>query len=699
MSTEDRAGKPRVLIADGFPVALPSGRVVGSATTTGAVRAGTDAEATLSVDGDALRIAPLDRPGWGRSCLSYGPFDVRPGLGFTAHVLNGHHASQTYAIRRLSRQVQRWLIGSGTQPLPSRLPRLVRSSRRVSPYRRVRSWARHRGVDAVQLRDNMAVGLFSASSPAGPDELAAAFVVRSTSNGNGELLARLSGELVAVADRLTNIPLQLVVTVRQDSVLYAMGTLAGARGGLPSAGVRPLAIGTTPGTSAVYGGVQQMVSGEIGFSVDSRVFDVQMATMGELAPWCAGAHVADDLIADDLITGRDLEASDADRGGGWQVGGGTMSRSARGLVARVAGATARIDAGQPTSLIHARLGPDAARLGILWRVGGSGGPDGADGHWRLELTPGRWRILCRSDGEDTCLAAGTLAPAARTVQILDDGASLRAIADGRLLTTLDIGAPDAGATGVGIMALAEGPLGISHFEAHPRQATLPAPLRVAPPAVPRGRTLVIEDRFDGDRRRVHEAGPVDLDGRRLPSGATWRRQLGHGLVVVDAETSATVADAPGRTLYTLDWPHPDLADLRTTIVPVGAAKSRSRAGLVFVQDDHNYVVFNLWFNQRADGAASVSSFFCLDGLEDVYDAVWVNVGDRIRWDEPVDLRVSFDGLLYQAWLGDEPVLWRSLRDVYPQAGRLAIARVGIAANWEWGLDTGSRFLAFEAYGP
>jgi len=690
VSAQEAAGKPRALVADGFTVPVAVGRVVGSPTTSGARRGGADVEATLSVDGGALRIAPLDRPGWGRSCASYGPFEVRPGLAFSAHLLNGHHASQSYAIRRVWRQVQRWLIGSGTQPLRSRLPKLLRSSRRVSPYRRVRSWAMHRDVDPLQLRHNMAVGLFGGPSPAGPDELAAAFVVRSTGNGNGELMAQLSGELVAVADRLTNIPIQLVVTVRQDSVLYSLGSLSRARGTVGSSGVRPLAIGRPPDLASVYGGVQQMVSGEIGFSVDSRVFDVQVAWGPELALWCAGAHVADELTGN-----GHLAATPAALGGPWQVSGGSLSRSEAGLVASAAGATARLDAQGASGLIHARLG-DAPRFAIGWRGDSSGG---ADQHWRIELRSGTWRIVCRTDGADTCIADGTLPPSARTVQLLDDGTSLRAIVDGRLLTGLDLPDGDAGATGVGITALTEGPLGLSHFEAHPRQVPLPAPLRLAEPAVPEGRTLVLEDSFEPDTSRDGLGRAVDLDGRRLASGATWRRQLGHGRIVVGAAPGATVQEAPGRTLYTLDWPHQDLADLRTTIIPVRTTKSRSRAGLVFVQDGSNYVVFNLWFNQRTDGAASVSSFFCLDGLEDVYDAVWVNVGDRIRWDEPVDLRVSFDGLLYQAWLGDEPVLWRSLRDVYPRAKRLSIRRAGIATNWEWGLDTGSRFLGFAAFGP
>jgi hypothetical protein len=47
-------------------------------------------------------------------------------------------------------------------------------------------------------------------------------------------------------------------------------------------------------------------------------------------------------------------------------------------------------------------------------------------------------------------------------------------------------------------------------------------------------------------------------------------------------------------------------------------------------------------------------------------------------------------------LDDEPVLYRAFTDVYPDYPPLAIRRVGLAANWEWGNDTGSAFNDFAA---
>jgi hypothetical protein len=93
---------------------------------------------------------------------------------------------------------------------------------------------------------------------------------------------------------------------------------------------------------------------------------------------------------------------------------------------------------------------------------------------------------------------------------------------------------------------------------------------------------------------------------------------------------------------------------------------------------------------------SVSCFFYLNGFEDVYDAVWTNVGDVLRHGRPAELRVACDGMRFMAWLDGRPVLYRALTDVYRDAPPLRIDRVGLGVNWEWGVDTGSRFTSFTA---
>jgi hypothetical protein len=95
-------------------------------------------------------------------------------------------------------------------------------------------------------------------------------------------------------------------------------------------------------------------------------------------------------------------------------------------------------------------------------------------------------------------------------------------------------------------------------------------------------------------------------------------------------------------------------------------------------------------------AMSIAAFFRIRGFEELYDAVWTNVGQRMHWGEPHDFRVTFDGQHFCAYINDEPVLYRALTDVYPGTANLRIAKVGIVANWEWGNDTGSAFQNFVA---
>ena len=85
----------------------------------------------------------------------------------------------------------------------------------------------------------------------------------------------------------------------------------------------------------------------------------------------------------------------------------------------------------------------------------------------------------------------------------------------------------------------------------------------------------------------------------------------------------------------------------------------------------------------------------MDGFDDLYDAIWTNVFERVFWGVPVRLRIVFDGISYIVFLNDEPVLYRKLTDVYPDCPRWKIRRVGLIANWEFGNDTGTTFKDFE----
>jgi len=150
-------------------------------------------------------------------------------------------------------------------------------------------------------------------------------------------------------------------------------------------------------------------------------------------------------------------------------------------------------------------------------------------------------------------------------------------------------------------------------------------------------------------------------------------------------------------VYTIPWDDPGFADLEVTITPPGTAqgqREQGRAGLILWQDEDNYIIVNIWVADSYDGS-SISSFFHLEGFEDLYDAIWTNVGRRVRWGSPSRLRVVCDGSQYCVLVDGEPVLYRAVKDVYPNYPvPFRIHRVGLVANWEWGNDTGSVFREF-----
>jgi hypothetical protein len=285
------------------------------------------------------------------------------------------------------------------------------------------------------------------------------------------------------------------------------------------------------------------------------------------------------------------------------------------------------------------------------------------------------------------------------LQVLDDGIRIMAYLDGEPVS--DAWMNDAqlrGATKIGLL-FRESDVDrgtIHHFEAHPRRVALPRALDMGEPWLRRGGRAVVADDFSGER--------ADLDGRITAVGrACWRRLLGNGVIETTgqgvAKVRATPTDpCPGRTAYCVDWPYPEFVDLEATITPPGRGTGQrhmTTSGFIVYQDSRNYMTLNAY---RADtyGGGSVSSFFKLDGFEDIYDAIWTNVGGRITYGKPLRMRLCCDGERYLVFVDDEPVLYRAFRDVYPDVGRLQIRKVGIVANWEFGADTGSTFAHFEA---
>ena len=346
----------------------------------------------------------------------------------------------------------------------------------------------------------------------------------------------------------------------------------------------------------------------------------------------------------------------------------------------------------PSGLIHVVVkSGGAGSIGIVWR-----GWDGKTG------------VRLRLDGAGACLqviengatkverhdpSGGLSADRRHTIQIQDDGQTIRIARDGRSLDALTIDDPTGSdAPEIGLTGLTGG-IGVEAFEAHPRRIPWPAAIKIDLPTVARGEEVVIHEDFQYHRD--------DL------AGGIWRRLVGKGTIRVTGAGAEMVASAenpaPGRLLYGVDWSDPGFADLTTVIVPPilkPGSGANSRAGVVFWQDADNYVIVNLWLNggdtSMPEVYGSVSCFFYLNGFEDVYDAVWTNVGDALRHGRPAELRVACDGTRFMAWLDGRPMLYRALTDVYRDAPPLRIDRVGLGVNWEWGVDTGSRFNSFTA---
>ena len=648
---------------DRFDADLPPETVIGSPASTGAVRQGRDDDGCLSIDRGALRITPPgEHVGWGHHVLCYGPFEPEPGLTLAVSVLNGHNASQT-----------------SDREVPQRSPaaRLARSARLVAArgYRRLRP----RPADALPvdipprliaahatarpMHENLAVGWYG--SPDDPQPGSSAFVVHAVHGDNAELWAP-GRPARSLFSGLRNNPVWYVVVQRPGSVLYLAASVAGSPhlGAQPQ--LRPLAVGPAV-TGSVYGGVQQAILGEVGYRVDTRVDRVRIDRIPAWSAWYGSASVASRAPR----SGERNECGE--HGATW--------------VDRPDGSIAIDPApGDGVGLIAFRL-EDVAGDPIVsarWRQGAEAGVE-------LLLDGTRSILSVRRGDEVTVVAERGLEPGAltsgATVQILDDGRRIAVHLGADLIheIVLDVGA--AAGTGLG---LSVGDTRVVDYEAHPRAVPLPPELAIEPAWEPR----------IGDE-------PVIEDDLALPAGelaGPWRRVLGAGTFEAEPEGTVKVRASPqkpnpGRTVYARTWAEPSFCAVEVEVVPPGSRQGeghRCRGGLCLWEDEDTFLVVNIWNNDSYQGS-SVSSFLRIDGREGFYDPVWTLTGDKVVPGRPVRLRVASDGELYRVWLDGEPVLYRSVFDVYPDGRRFAINQVGLVANWEWGDDTGSRFRSFRAY--
>lgn len=669
-------------LLDRFEREAPPGAVIGSNVSGRGVRRGVDAERVISIDHGALRIGQVERAGWGRHGLAYGPFERTAGLAFVTVVMNGHNASWTGPpeeksfLERLRRTASRW----AARIIPSRVP-----PNPPPPY------------STREERESMALGWYGRPVPSAPDRSGHRLFIRAAGPRNGDLHAGMGRRSPRVARNVPNVPLVLAISLRERGAAYygAFAKATDAAGTLPS--LRPLAITLDDASSPVYAGLFQNVLGEIGFSVDTRVYGVQVRRLHGPGDRFGTAHAADAFSVDPLRRARGGEERPR-----WEIPRGECRHEVDEVVLSGGEPLLVSDPGVRSGLVRAAFRPpaDGARIGLVWRY------RSPDDYWRTCCSERRIRISRVEEGvaqvvreEELSNVVSTVRSETGTVdlQVVDRGNRVDVLLDGHeLVTDVPAGEPSSDATGVGLTATGSHGTGtFREFEAHPASVSFSDELELRSPWRTRETERVVKDEFRGSAS--------SLDGRVSPAGTSWRKELGRGEVCVDGSGRARVkadrADPnPERTAYTTSWDDPAFAEIRSRIVPPGTRPGddeRGRGGVIFVQDPDNYLIVNNWFNDSY-GGASVSSFLRYDGREDLFRAVWTNVGTKIRRGVPYELAVAFDGVHYVVRVDDRPVLFRAVHDIYPEAERLRIHRIGLAVNWEWGNDTGTAFHRFEA---
>ncbi len=498
---------------------------------------------------------------------------------------------------------------------------------------------------AQPIRENLAVGWFDQPVPNNPLESGQALVMQGHPIHNGLLCAAKVRGLHHLLLGVQNNPIFLLSVLREKGVAFYAGSLEGSRHlpALPK--LRPLTIDPySLTTKDVYAGVHQSILGEMGHRVDTRVYGVQVAHIPE---WQAYGTA---LIADP----QPQLGRKAAHGGVWQLHGPCML-----LRPKEAG-----------GLFHVRL---TAPASLFWRY------RDPRHYLALELNPHEIRLRLQYDLRQYTLAAQPYTGVAQQphwVQVLDDGQALTLTLDGKPLFSAGplLEYRLGNETGVGLVGHA------ADLEVHPREVALPPALELGLPWQVKGQQTVFAPYLN------HAAEDLLI---------SWEPTLGRGKLMPAEGGLRIEATQAERTLYTMPWDSPDLADLEVEILPPGQGvgqKQQSRAGVCFWQDAQHHLVVALRLD---DSESSVAGMLRFAGYEDPYDMIWSRVPDLLYHGVPLRLRVVCDGTRFQVYLDEEPVLYRALSDIYPGADRLSIRRVGIALSG-YGEDTGSIFRSWVA---
>lgn len=698
------------LVRDRFEDDRPPGAVVGSTSTGGAPRHVIDVEGRVSIDRAALRFAPIRVAGWGRQGISYGPTAARSGLVFDVTILGGHNGSHSGGIDGgLRRRFKDWLLGPRDRNPVRRLVDLARSPRRAESWWLWKLWLsrwwRARSDPSV-IGDNLAVGWFDRPAPTDPLAQGHCLVMRTNEAETGRLVASVRGGGIDVVPVVLNVPTSFVIVVGEFGSTYLASSLPSVPGFGESPALRPLAVDRTvppDGPGRRHPGVHQSVLGQVGFSADTRIRHADVDDVPAWSNWWTTAHRADELLGDGPIEATSDEVGDAP----WRSeGSATLHRSPTGLrmvePAPAGSGLALVPMEGSCGLVAAwgTVSEPADRIGLVVRADGTGSrlvfEVGAAGARLVRVSSdSSVEVLAEDDG------IGAEPGAESLLQVSDDGEVLTAHLDDRpLVTALRLPESTNGAGLVGLAVAGSGAR-LRRFEAHLRSIDRPGPVEVPELPLPTATTVVLDDDFSHP--------PGDLVGRSPAPGVTWRRATGTGVFATVGWRPGAAVDAspdapgPNRTIYLLPLTRstapgggPPVAEIDMVVTPPGSGRGhgqRGRAGVVFWQDADHHVMVSNWLDDTYPGA-SLSLFCRLGPVEDVFRAVWSNVGERIDWGVPHRLRVGFDGSVLAAHIDDELVLYRSVADVHPDIDRIEIEEVGMVANWEWGTDTGSTIDRF-----
>jgi len=455
-------------ITDSYSDNRASGKTIGTKSPSGILRKGIDAEKLVAIDNGALRFQPLITSGWGRQGIAYGPYTRSNGLALAVLLLNGHNTSQLETIEWLNRRLKRWIIGSETESPLERIRGWLRSRQKKGTIRRLLWWTRISPIATKlfpipSLNENLAVGWFPSENPANPLAEGNGFIVHATGGENGELWARVGANCLSAFRGLQNLQVYYVVILREKGAAYYAASVPNARGLFAYPFLRPLAIDPFNEEATLFAGVHQCVLGQIGFRADTRVYGVQIESIPELATWYGTAHAADKLIGD-----RNLDGTEAEVGGCWQVSTGSYRLTPQGILPDGSDNLALLDPGKPSGLIHVLIetGDCLSECSLVWRF------QDEHNYWRLLLKGDRCQLQVIENGNFSEVAVSNkwyLEPNRVTsLQILDDGEIFSIYLDGKLVFDrrfTNSRFKDATAVGLGSV---DSDLYFRFFEAHPR---------------------------------------------------------------------------------------------------------------------------------------------------------------------------------------------------------------------------------------